>query len=529
MLPTIMQDEYVYLSQSLLFPDANLYGNFLHSFLYSFVVNNANDFYFAAKLLNALFLALFALSSLFLARKLLPSWSGLVFGLLTVFGATSLYSSVFMPEIMFYAFAAWSMALLVSGLSSEGGPRYFFFAGSVLSLVFAGLTKPHAMILLFGLLTFFSILFGLRRISARDAGFLSAIYFVGYGVLKIGLGYLLAGRSGLTLIGEAYEAALLNFLDGVRLFNSGALSASSGALNPVDHEGFTGFALFSVTQVPLLLLSFLLMTWGLPLLLARSPSNLTDFQILVLTVAICFIIFISAFTGLISYSGDDHSDRLLLRYFEFLGPISLLAVFIEISKSEKLIGPRRLVLISSAPLLGILWLVVLGGVDAKLADSAVLLGIFRDQLLLWIVIITFTVIVILVDRRPKKNIAIASIVVLCVNSLVGLSAQQRQLDLNSTKISPDFAGETLRRDFASVPGHQIIVVGPNKQFAAITKFWSLKPEVDHLIIPQGSRVLAEDPAFDGYELIVELPGVELGGGQVVADTQGFRIIVPFTD
>ena len=523
-LPTVMQDEYVYMVQTHLEPvSENEFGNFLHSFLYSFVFL-FEDFYLVAKLLNTLFLLLFAFAVLLVARSFVENWIASLIAIGTVLSATSLYASVLMPEMMFFALAAWALAFFVLLTKTEGRKQYIYLFLSVLLAALAGVTKPHALILITGLLVATVLLALLKRQSIRNSAITFLTMLIGYLALKFAIGFVLAGTNGLTLLGANYERSLNSFLEQLFSFNEGALSASAGFINPVEAQGFSTFVLFTLTHFGLLLLAFMFMTLGLPLLLLRPTEKLNDFQLIILVVSVVYLAAIAAFTALVTFSGDIHSDRLLGRYFEFLVPFVFIAALIEISKRQQITTPRKIFLGVGLGVLAIGWLAIISRADFKLSDSGILLGAFREEIIPWAVVGVLGAIMLVIIDRPKKMLTVITLLIVSTVSIIGLSAQQRQIELNSGKVAADFAGEDLRENFEQTPGEQIVVLGTNRQLAFVTKFWSLKANVDHLVLPPETSGSIDDEALDNYSLIVELPGIEVTGGSVLSEGDGYRII-----
>ena len=528
-LPTVMQDEYVYLVQAVLRPiSENEFGNFLHSFVYSNVTAFGDDFYLATKVINTIFLVLFVLSVLVTSRKYLPSWAGAPMGILTTLGATSLYSSVFMPETMFFALAGWAVALFTFGWESKGGRKIAWFSAAITLAALAGLTKPHALFLVFGVLAFVILMMFLKRISIREGGLLALAFIGGYVGLKLGLGYILAGPAGLSILGPAYESSLSTFIFGLQAFNSGAMTASAGAINPASTQGAASFFAFILIQILILTIAFSFMTMGLPAFLVRPLNKLTDFQLLTITVTLVYVVAVAGFTAFVSFTGDDHSNRILGRYFEFLIPFVLISSLVEIEKRVPIFGPRRVALVASIPVLAVAWWLTAGRAQLMLADSAVLLGSFRTQLLPWLVIAAFSMVLFVAIDRSKHLTAIAISSVLLASTVIGLSAQQRQIELNTGKYAADLAGDSLRGDFSEVPGEEIVIAGTIQKFALVTKFWSLKANVEDVILPTDTVISAEDPRLAGYSLIVQLPGISVSDARILLEGDGYKILEPFT-
>ena len=524
-LPTVMQDEYVYLVQTGLQPiSENEFGNFLHTFIYASIFLFGDGFYLAAKVINVFWLFSFSVSVWLTARLYLEHWVATIIALATALSATGLYASVLMPEMMFFALASWSIYFFALAIQPEQKRPWLMFSVSVLFLTLAGLTKPHAIILTAGLVGFLIISVFLKREAFRKSLLRMGLVTFGYVGLKLALGFALAGTQGLTILGASYERSLISFLNQISAFNQGAMSASALVINPVDAQGFSNFFLFTITHLALLIFGFAFMTLGFPMLLIRPLSKLSDFQLLVIVISVVYLVGIAMFTALVTFTGDNHADRLLGRYFEFLIPLVFIAGLIELFRREKVLLPRKILFAVSILVFAIVWIAIISQADFKLSDSATLLGAFRQELLPWLVIAFVAVLALLIIDRPKQLKPIAATALLLTVVLTGLSSQQRQIELNSGKVSADFAGDALRNNHSEIPGDQVVVLGTNKQLAFVTKFWSVKKDVDHFVLNPESIVSANDPQLANYTLIVELAGIQVNDGYELTKGEGFRIL-----
>lgn len=524
-LPSVMQDEYVYLSQAFLLPiQQNPFGNFLHSFVYGATNFLGNEFYFGVKLLNIFFLFLFSLFVVLTARKYLQPWIALLLGLGTTLGATGLYASVFMPEVMFFAFASGGIYLLSTSFESPIAKSYGLLSLSIVMIALAGLIKPHALILAIGIVVFLAMLAAQRRMSAPELLGRTAIVLFGYSAVKLLLGFLLAGEAGLTLLGASYEKALSNFFIRLEVFYQGSASASGALLAPSAGASLADVAFATLISTMTLALALAFMTMGLPLILTRPVAQLSDFQVLIISLSIVFVLSIGAFTTLVTLSGDDHSQRILGRYFEFLVPFLLIASLAEIAKAKAISNQRFVFYIIVFSTLAILWQTVIGGSDFQLVDSAILMGSFRENLIPWLVTTSGALVVILIRVRPKPALVLATVLVSMTIIVSGVSSVERQLSINSVPTHADFAGQELQSKFPNIPGSDIAIISDNRQLALVAKFWSQKLEVADFTVNPGSQIDINDPALANRRIIVEFPNVSIVNGITLSEGEGYRIL-----
>lgn len=170
------------------------------------------------------------------------------------------------------------------------------------------------------------------------------------------------------------------------------------------------------------------------------------------------------------------------------------------------------------------WLFILGDKQLLLADSSILLGSFREPLLPWVVILLGLTLIILVKVRPKLLLTWTTLLVVGTSTIIGFSALQRQIDLNSAKAPADYAGIEIRNNFPATKGEEILIVGTNRQLAFVTKFWSLKSDVNHLVTGPGTTMSINSNLFENYTLVVQLPNVLITDGITLREGNGFRIL-----
>lgn len=530
LLPSVMQDEYVYLSQALFNPlSADVYGNFVYSLIYSPLAMFGESFYVIAKLLNTFFLFGFILVIYLFGVEFIGRKLALLIAVATGFGSISLYSSFFMPEMMFYFFASISLFFLYKAISAtESG--WFWFIASLVSLTLTGLVKPHAFILWIGLLIFL-ILMLVRHREKRSVltAWVSSL-LVAYPALKLFLGFVLAGEAGLTFLGKGYEESLFRFVERLGIVSSESLSASSSlsAGSPII-EPSVGFGALLVTialsLLTLLIGIFMASAGSLWVYIVRFRT-LTDFQVIVAVVAAVYIVAIAGFKALVTLSGDDHSDRILLRYFEFLAPFIVLSALIEVNRRELI--KIRVVIWTAVASVGAFagWIVVGTVFNLQISDSAFMTAASYFWVLGILPSLAAIVSVIITRNRALNSTAIVAWIFSVVTVLGGVSAYAGFYQINAFAGPADAAGKKLQAEYSDVAGERILVIGADRRLAFVVKFWSFRADVEHEVAGFGQEVDLSLPKYEDYELIVQIPGPTVNGGEVLESGQNYRIISP---
>lgn len=310
--PSVLGDEWSYSLYSRLLPFSKAQ---VPSFLYYLVYRSSNvcgnDFASCARVLNAGFFVMAAPFILLVARRHMPLGLALLLTLATLLSPLSTYTAFFMPEAMYF-FMFWVFAWLVL----EAAPR----ARAINGLVIGGflgamcLVKLHAAFLLGGycLYLFCMLLLnrgaGVFRHTMQGAAAAIAAFFV----VRLGLGYLLAGPHGLHLLGGLYDAQLNSSFSHPDL----KLLLHYGARSALGHS----LALALLYAVPL---ACLLQLRRVPA--DDAPPGKSDRQrLMAFSIAVLFVL-----VGVTVYFTANVPDgnplqglqRLHMRYYSFALPL----------------------------------------------------------------------------------------------------------------------------------------------------------------------------------------------------------------
>ena len=518
-LPTIMGDELVYLIQSRhTAPEDSALPNYLFSFVYSSSLLVGVEFYWFIKLLNFIFLFGFGAIVFLLSKSVFGFWLTLLVSLASVVGPVSLYGSVFMPEAMYMFFALLSFYLVLKtpvGNFKKSWP-WILVAGA--SLALTSLVKPHALFLLLGFALFY--LFGSkwRTFGLATRLLAAASYIVSTIALKLVGGYIFAGTAGLTLFGGYGSLTGLfgRFLQlaGISDSSEGTVSGDSGSPSTEittyerasDNAGL--FELFfQQFGLHFLTVGFLLApVWYVFFSTKFSiKSSLAELSLLSIGT---MIFVISAFGAYVTITGDDHTDRILLRYYEFLIPVVYLGAY-QVLKQKHPEGILKYVFFGVFLLSAILISANgIANIDPKLSDSSYLIGIFDNLDMRWLYTAALIAVFLFILGEPTKLAQYSATTIALATVFAGISAQQNQLDINSQEIGSDFAGLYVRDELKDVAGDEILVVGSDKQLVEASIFWMDRPGVDFELYRAGS-VLPDSEIPEDKTVVVQILGVQL--------------------
>ena len=384
--PAILGDEWVYLvtSRHVAFwdqePPFNL-GNYLFNFVYSSTLFFEN-YYLAAKVINTIFFIGFIVVLFMLALKFLNFWWSAGFAIVAYISPISMYTSMYLPEAIYFFFLAWTLYFLVNALETDS--RYaWVLAGSALGL--AALSKPHALISAMAI-GIFVVIFSLARAKPIKNLLIRAAYLGGsFLVVRLVIGFLLAGPQALGLF-SSYGAA-----SGLGTFVSGVPSAGGVEGSLVGAGNVAGAIGLFPTQIvthTYSLVAYLgaalavVIAFVIASAVKNSRSLQTNFVLLVLIWLGVMVVAIVLFTGWITGAGDDHTLRVLLRYYDFMFPIVFLAGLVaafSISSTSlpawtRWLGSGAVFLLLTPAFSG-----YFGGLVIQIADAPNLAGLVVDR------------------------------------------------------------------------------------------------------------------------------------------------------
>lgn len=327
--PRIMADELIYSRSAIyLSPGDSPFGNYLFSLLAAWVTSLAPDAYSGIKVMNLILglvtlLGVYAFGKLFLEKEPLL-WT---VALASLF-ATSQYSQLFMPESLFFALLVWSLVFVAQSGSSQSLARGYLnlgLSGALLGL--AALTKPHAFLFLPAFLLIW--LFNSRQFGKASLMVKFGLPLLAFVLVRFGIGYVVFGERTLTLF-PGYLSGGGNQVDGV-FYRAQDLFFTPNSTDQLElgsyfQDVLSQGSLFSAVGIamvgPLIVIPFL------AFLMVKPLSKQTNFEdsLLWMGSTLCLNGFaITIFSApIFTFFGDDHSDRILMRYWEPL--IALLAV-----------------------------------------------------------------------------------------------------------------------------------------------------------------------------------------------------------
>lgn len=526
-LPTIMGDEYIYSTQARNLPfSEHSYSNYLFSWVMSFTKVCGSDFYSCTKVINSIFFLGTIIITFFIALRFLPVWPSTFAASVAALSPISIPVSYFMPETMYF----FMMTLTVwATLVVSENPKWWNWVVPGFLIGVAALVKPHAVFVAPAILLF-ALVVQHKSSNTVDIKILlkaGAVSAFGFAVGKFAIGYIFAGPGGLKLFG-GYGSPV----------DALSSAASVDVSNPVaGTSSGTGLSiLFGVGSTHLLAHSAaVLLLAGVPLLVGLFSSfralgsknsiegqNLLSLLVVMMTITILPVV--SVFEAYVTAIGDDHSDRLIMRYYEFLIPVFII-LGLTFTRSPELTRNSRLFLGAIVTGFSMFFVIFYPAVFQKqFADSSTMPGIIANSVLFLALGIVVTAGVVVWVEKPKLGAVIVGWLVIPVVLVSAMaSSQTRLLDTNGSIAYFDVAGKTASNSFSGALGEQILVVGKSRTEIFTVKFWIDKPSIKHFTVGEGS--ILRDDLIKGVKYMVVLGNIEIDVPSVVlVDSDDYQLL-----
>lgn len=491
--PAILGDEYIYsISARKVQPwdpaPVADFSNYLFNLVYQSTNLCGDNFYNCGKLLNLGFFLGFVFTVFLVASKFLPFWAAYGFMAATALSPLSVYVSMFLPESMYFFFIG---LVLVATLRAIKNFNYVNWAVVGASIAMASLVKPHAWLS--------SIAIGLTLViiglTNKTLGFkvtiLSAAALVSTAAIsRLAVGLAVGGPKALGFFGVYLGESVVEQV----VSRTGPNDLASEGFSPVDGV----IALFG-TQLNTHLLSVLalmgiavvgLIVALIDLIRTRTLKPASGFGLLVFIWLFSMILEIVIFTGWVTGSGDDHTTRVLLRYYDFLFvivPLAGLAVFAANLQLKVNILLRWTLTIAVAAMITPAFSGYFGTLTIQIADAPNLAGLVVNQEIFNAAAIVGICAVILFATFPKY--VVWSFLALLPVTLVGTGwqIQDQYQGFRGTLSSADKAGRYISDNFTQEEIDRGLILANSRFDATNVAIWADSARIKYEMYLPGTQ------------------------------------------
>ena len=322
--PAILGDEYLYsINARHAAPwdpsPAGDFSNYLFNFVYSSTNICGEAFYTCGKILNLIFFVGFLIVVFIIAARHLKYWVALAFTVAAGLSPISVYTSMFLPESMYF-FMISLVFLAVLKASDSYAWKDWALVGVLIGVT--SLVKPHAWLSAIAI-GIFLVVIGITQAKHRFKPLLKAVGAISAGAIlgRIVIGFIVAGPRALDFFGVYLNTRIIGQVaEGVSTQAAESTEiVGSSPMNGMIALFGTQLTVHVLTLTALIGIAFIGLVVGLvELIKTRKPSPVTLLSLFMFIWLVSMTIEIIMFTGWITGGGDDHTGRVLSRYYDFL-------------------------------------------------------------------------------------------------------------------------------------------------------------------------------------------------------------------
>jgi phosphoglycerol transferase len=530
--PAILQDEWVYLVTSRLYsPWAQDlpfdFGNYLYNLVYSSTNLCGEAFYTCAKALNIAFIQGFALTLFVIALRFLPFWGALVFYAAVALSPTSVYASMLLPEPMFFFFIALTL-LAITRASKNQSWQDWVVVG--VPLAFAALVKPHALFAAMAI-GIYLLVAGLEKRPYWRPTLLNAAALLGsFLAVRFIVGFVAAGPKALNIF-SAYGAsgAVGEFVGGVASGKAGSeASTLIGSGNVAGAVGLFPAQFMTHAMVVAALLGASVVAVLIAVIHAVSTKQVRavhKFSVLTLVWLLLMMVAIVLFTGWITGGGDDHTTRVLLRYYDYLFPIVALAGVAVAADKEILTATkawvRWLIVGPVFLLISIAFAGYFGTLTIQIADAPNLAGLVVDKLTFDTTGNLTMLVLLLIAFFPRFAIWGFAAMVPFTLVMTGYQIQDQYQGFRLEDSAADKAGHFTAETLDVQQRDDLLILAETRFDARVASFW-LEHNTDiELLGAESVYPVANLP--EGTKWVLAIGNLSMESGDVVSTEDGYKL------
>jgi hypothetical protein len=528
--PAILGDEYLYSMNSRKAAPwdpspAGDFSNYLFNFVYQGTNLCGQAFYSCAKVFNIVFFLGFIFTLFIVAIRFLPFWAAYCFMIAAALSPLSVYTSMFLPESMYMFFIGLLLVAVLHAMN-EFTWQNWAIAGAAIGI--ASLVKPHAWLSAIAVgITLLAVGLGNREIRFKKTSIAIMALIAGSALGRVTLGLIVAGPKALGFFGQYLGFGVI---EEVIAPTAGANNEQALGTSPLDGV----FELFGTQLgIHLMVISALMAIAVVALFSSvisvaiEGKSNSTSrFALFSFIWLFSLMIEIVIFTGWVTGSGDDHTTRVLLRYYEFLFvivPLAGLSVLNHKSVQHTNVWIRWGLSLVFAFLLTPAFTGSFASLTIQIADAPTLAGLVVNQDVFNAVAVVGFLALLVFATFPK--FAPWTIVLLLPVSMIGtgLQIQEQYQEFRGSLNPADRAGIYLRDNFKIDEINETWILAPSRFEATNIAFWADSSLLGYDIVNSGSTIVSGS-VVNGKRFVVTTGGIAISDYvRIIMSADGFVV------
>jgi phosphoglycerol transferase len=530
--PAILGDEYLYsVNARHAAPwdpsPAGDFSNYLFNLVYSSTNLCGEAFYTCGKILNLGFFLGFLIVVFIIAKRFLNYWVAFAFTIAAGLSPLSVYTSMFLPESMYF-FMLSLVFLAVLRAADSYAWKDWALVGALVGV--ASLVKPHAWLSAIAIGIFLVVL-GLTQAKHRFKPMFKAIGAISLAAIlgRVIIGFIVAGPKALGFFGIYLTGGTLGEITaGVPAdIQEGASAVGTSPINGVISLFGTQLNIHMLTMFALMGIAIIGLAVGLvQLIRTRELTKVTSLALFVFIWLFSLVIEIVMFTGWITGSGDDHTTRVLERYYDFLFvfvPLAGLAVLSSKFASEIKVWIRIPLAVIMLVFITPAFSGFFGNLTIQIADAPNLAGLVVNQDIFNTAAMIGFLSLLVFSFFPKYTPWVFALMLPVTMVGTGFQIQDQYQGFRGELNDQDRAGQFLNQTLSDEDVDATWIIATSRFEATNVAIWADSPNIkfdlygpgstlDPSMAPEGSKYIlvtgdliftgefAETIAGDGYTL-----------------------------
>lgn len=530
--PAILGDEYLYsINARKAAPwdpsPAGDFSNYLFNFVYSSTNLCGDAFYTCGKLVNLIFFVGFLVVIFVVAKRYLNFWVAYGFVVAVGLSPLSVYTSMFLPETMYFFCLS-----LVFAFVLKAAETYHWKDWAVVGVLLgvASLVKPHAWLSAMAI-GIFLVVVGLTNVKYRFKLLGKAVGAIigGAVVGRVVVGFLVAGPKALGFFGMYVNAGMADEF---------SADLSTGVTSPASAVGTTplqgAIALFGSQLWIHTLTNFALMSLAIMGIIAgvielaktKEASKTSLASLLGLIWLVTLVIQVVLFTGWITGGGDDHTTRVLERYYDFLFVFAPLTGLIALASG---VAARTSIWLR-APLAFVVFIFItpafsgfFGTLTIQIADAPNLAGLVVNQdVFNGVALLSFASLLVFAFA-PKFTPWMLALLLPVTMIGTGYQIQDQYQGFRSELSAADQAGQYAAKNWSAAERESTLVLATSRFEATNAAIWVDVANLPYELFGAGS-VYDANMAPSGTSWIIAIGEITATGNiSEVIEGSGYKI------
>lgn len=516
--PAILGDEYIY-SQSARHGTpwgpqiTGDFSNYLFNLVYSVTNVCGPGFYTCGKIVNLVFFVGFIFLIFIAALRVMPFWASLGFISAAGLSPLSVYTSMFLPESMYFFFLGLLLLVLLHAMKEQGW-RNWAIVGAVIGT--ASLVKPHAWMAVIPIAIFIFVLcLDHKKRFFKDLALAGGALVGGAILARLVIGFIVAGPKALSFFGAYLSfGTLQQVTEAPQEVAEGGTAIGTSPITGVIELFWPQLSIHVLTVSALMAIAIVgLIVAIIDLVRTREPRTVNLLALLSFIWLGSMVIIIVIFTGWLTGGGDDHTTRVLLRYYDFLFilvPLSGLAVFVSKSVNMQNVFVRWGLAILFGTVITNSFTGNFSSLTIQIADAPNLAGLVVNLETFNGVAITMALALAVYATFP--NYTKWTFIALLPFSMIaaGWQIQDQYQGFRGSLSAADRAGQYVYANLTEEEKQNIHILANTRFDATNIAIWVDAPQLDYELGTEGS-VYESDWAPKEADWIVSTGGIQVQG------------------